>query len=119
MRSKAALTAGIAALLVGAGVASAVALAAKPSPGRTKAVLKKAATTTGTSTTTTGAFQSNEDATHETNETAAHEAAENSGQFHGGHDHGNGASNENAAHETGESAAREAQEDAAKTTTTP
>ena len=72
-----------------------------------------------TSTTTTGTFKSNEDATHEAGESAADETAENSGQRpHGGHDGLRGGSNEDATHESGESAAREAAEDAAKTTTT-
>ncbi|MEO8458868.1 MAG: hypothetical protein ABI559_13790 [Chloroflexota bacterium] len=58
---------------------------------------------------TSGTFQSNEDATHEANETPEQEAAEDSGQFRGGH---GGQSNEDPTHEANESAEREAQEDA-------
>jgi hypothetical protein len=65
-----------------------------------------------------GAFQPNEDATHEKSESAAREAAEDSGKFpghreRGGGDHGGGFPNEDPAHEAGESAAREKAEHAA------
>ena len=60
---------------------------------------------------TSGAFKSNEDATHEAGESADREAQEDAGIFAGGK-HRGGGSNEDAAHESSESAEREAQENA-------
>jgi hypothetical protein len=62
-----------------------------------------------TSSTSPGAFKSNEDPAHEKGESAAQETAENNGTFHPGGP-GGGPSNETAAHEATESASREAGE---------
>lgn len=73
--------------------------------------LAGAQTTTTTPGTQNGSsFKSNEDPTHEANETPEQEAAEDSGQFRGGH--GGHGSNEDAAHEANETPEQEAAEDA-------
>jgi hypothetical protein len=102
----------LAAALVGGGVLSAVALGATSKKHPTH--VSKAA-----STSTTGMFKSNEDATHEATESAAVEAAENSGQRPHGGNGGPFKPNEDATHEAGESAAREAQENAGQVPTVP
>jgi hypothetical protein len=55
-------------------------------------------------------FKSNEDPAHEANETPEQEAAEDSGQFRGGH--GGHGSNEDPAHEANETPEQEAAENA-------
>lgn len=68
-------------------------------------------TTTTPGTAKDGAsVKPNEDAAHEAAETPEHEAAEDSGQFRGGHGH-HGA-NEDPAHEAAETPEHEAAEDA-------
>ena len=70
-----------------------------------------AQSSTPTPAPTSGAFKSNEDATHESGESADREAQEDAGIFPGGK-HRGGGSNEDATHESSESAEREAQENA-------
>jgi len=69
-----------------------------------------AQSSTPTPAPTSGAFKSNEDATHESGESADREAQEDAGIFQG--KHRGGGSNEDATHESSESAEREAQENA-------
>ena len=99
------LAAGIAAVLVTAGIAGSAALA-------TTSLVRPNAAASPSPSHDQGTFKSNEDATHESKETAAQEAAENSGQRPG--PGGCHAPNETSAHEAGESAAREAAESSAK-----
>lgn len=73
-------------------------------------VLAGAQTTTTTPGQSGSSFKSNEDPAHEAQETPEQEAAEDSGQFRGGH--GGHGSNEDPAHEAKETPDQEAAEDA-------
>jgi hypothetical protein len=91
-------------LLLGAALVAAMAIGGALGPS----LIGAGAATTST---TTGAFEYNENTSHESSEDAARETAEDNGTATFG-DGGSFRPNEDATHEAGESKAREAEEDA-------